>query len=114
MQDKETMKNEVYTPMQQVKDRFYNAKTQEEWNEIKEDYKAIVAKAKELMDCSFFDKWNEGNQQTITKIYSYKEKLFNKKTFVAQPKQSYIFRENEGEAFVRLCNALADFLEKKR
>ena len=39
MENKETMQTEVYDKVKDVKNRFYNAKTQDEWNQIKEDYK---------------------------------------------------------------------------
>ena len=110
MSDKETMQTEVYDKVKDVKNRFYNSKTQDEWNKIKEDYKVVMAKAKELMTPEFYENYNKGVQDAIAKIYSYKEKQFNKKQFVAQPKQSYIFREDEGQAFIGLCNALTNYL----
>lgn len=114
MENKETMQTEVYDKVKDIKNRFYNAKTQEEWNTIKEDYKVVMAKARELMTPEFYEKYNKGVQDAIAKIYSYKEKQFNKKQFVPQPKQSYIFREGaESEAFIRLCNTISQFLEQK-
>lgn len=113
MSDKETMQNEVYNKVKDLKNRFYNAKTQDEWNQIKEDFKVVMAKAKELMTPDFYEKYNKGTLDAITKIYTYKEKQFNKAKFVAQPKQSYIFREDEGQAFIKLCETFSQFLEQK-
>lgn len=113
MENKETMQTEVYDKVKDVKNRFYNSKTQDEWNQIKEDYKVVMAKAKELMTPEFYEKYNKGVQDSIAKIYSYKERQFNKKQFVPQPKQSYIFREDEGQAFIKLCETFSQFLQTK-
>lgn len=103
----------VYDRVKNLKQRFYETKTQEEWDECKKELVTVLDEAKELMTPDFFPKYRQGIVDSIAKIYSYKEKQFNKKQFVPQPKQSYIFREDEGQSFSRLCNALADFLEKK-
>lgn len=116
MQDKETLQKEIYTPAKELKDKFYNAKTIDEWHQCKEELKTLLEKISEpLMTTDFATSYKKNLVDAIAKMWKYKEpyfnKLENKKQF--QPKQSFIFRENEGEAFTRLCNALADYLEKK-
>jgi signal recognition particle GTPase len=116
MQDKETLQKEIYTPAKELKDKFYNAKTIEEWHQCKEELKTLLEKISEpLMTSDFATSYKKNLVDAIAKMWKYKEpyfnKLENKKQF--QPKQSYILRENEGLAFTRLCNALADYLEKK-
>ena len=104
MENKETMQTEVYDKVKDVKNRFYNAKTQDEWNQIKEDYKVVMAKAKELMTPEFYEKYNKGVQDSIAKIYGYKEKQFNKKQF--QPKVTYLLQPE-------LAQALTEYLKIK-
>lgn len=69
---------------------------------------------------TFKEYWNElefanaeQKQRLLDQIKDLKEKkeaYFNKSRNFA-PKSSYIFRENEGLAFERLCNALAGYLQ---
>lgn len=113
MSNKETLQNEVYTPLKELKDKFYNAKTQDEWDNYKKELTVLFDRAKELMTPEFFEKYRQGTIDVIAKMYTFKEKYFNKPKFTPQPKQSYIFREDEGKSFIRLCNALADFFNAK-
>lgn len=100
MENKETMQTEVYDKVKDVKNRFYNSKTQDEWNQIKEDYKVVMAKAKELMTPEFYEKYNKGVQDSIAKIYSYKEKQFNKAK-VFSPKVTYLLQDDLAEALTK-------------
>lgn len=113
MENKEKMQNEVYTPMKELKERFYASKTQDEWDGCKKELTALLDKAKEMMTEDFYPKYKQGVIDSISKMYTFKEKYFSKKQYVAQPKQSFIFREDEGKSFARLCNALAEYIEKK-
>lgn len=99
--------------MKELKEKFYNTKTQSEWDECKKELTALLDKAKEMMTEDFYPKYKQGVIDSILKMYTFKEKYFAKKQYVAQPKQSFILREDEGRAFVRLANALADYIEKK-
>jgi bisphosphoglycerate-independent phosphoglycerate mutase (AlkP superfamily) len=105
MSDKETMQTEVYDKVKDIKNRFYNAKTQDEWNQIKEDYKVVMAKAKELMTPEFYEKYNKGVQDAIAKIYGYKEKQFNKAK-VFTPKVTYLLQDD-------LAKALTEYIKLK-
>jgi hypothetical protein len=100
MCDKETMQTEVYDKVKDVKNRFYNAKTQDEWNQIKEEYKIVMAKAKELMTPEFYEKYNKGVQDAIAKIYGYKEKQFNKAK-VFTPKVTYLLQDDLAQALTK-------------
>lgn len=113
MSDKETMQNEVYTPLKELKDKFYNAKTQDEWDNYKKELTTLLDRAKELMTPEFFEKYRQGTIDVIAKMYTFKEKQFNKPKYTPQPKQSYIFREDEGQAFIKLCETFSQFLEQK-
>lgn len=110
----EEINTKVYQPIKELKQKMYECKTQDSWDEYKGQLLELFKVAESMMDKNFYEKYRQGIVDSIAKIYTYKEKQFNKKQFVPQPKQSYIFREGaESEAFVRLCNALADYLEKK-
>lgn len=107
------VKTQIYEPIKQLKQRFYECQSNDDWQKLKEELKSLLALAKENMDAKFYEQYSQGIINSITKIYSYKEKQFNKPQYKAQPKQSYIFRPEEGEAFIKLANALADFLTIK-
>lgn len=118
MSDKETLEKEIYTPCKELKDKFYNAKNIDEWNACKEELKPLLAKIDEpLMTSDFATSYKKNLVDAIAKMWKYKEPYFNKQAnkakFVAQPKQSYIFREDEGQAFIKLCNAFSQFLNAK-
>ena len=118
MQDKETLQKEIYTPAKELKDKFYNAKTIDEWHQCKEELKTLLEKISEpLMTSDFATSYKKNLVDAIAKMWKYKEpyfnKLENKKQFIAQPKQSYIFREDEGQAFIKLCETFSQFLQTK-
>lgn len=112
--DKDKNAKEVYEPMKELKNKFYATKTQEEWDACKEELKVIYDKASKLMDKAFYEQYKDGVNASILKMYECKKKYFeqgNRKQFPV--KNSFIFREDEGRAFSRLCNAIADYFEKK-
>lgn len=118
MQDKETLQKEIYTPAKELKDKFYNAKTIEEWHQCKEELKTLLEKISEpLMTSDFATSYKKNLVDAIAKMWKYKEPYLNKQAnkakFVAQPKQSYIFREDEGQAFIKLCETFSQFLQQK-
>ena len=112
---KSQLEETVYKPIGALKQKFYECQSNDEWQNLKAELKALLSTAKESMDATFYEKYSQGVINTITKIYGYKQKQFNKadKKFQPQPKQSYIFREAEGEAFIKLANALTEFLTIK-
>lgn len=114
MENKEEINVKVYQPIKELKQKMYECKTQDNWDEYKGQLLELFKVAESMMNKSFYDKYRQGIVDSITKIYGYKEKQFNKKQFVPQPKQNYIFREGaESEAFVKLCNTISQFLEIK-
>lgn len=108
---------EVYAKIKEIKDRFYNSKSQSEWDETKKELVEELSIAEKLMSPDFYPKYKQGVVDSVSKMYSYKQKWFEQQEQGQKKqwpvKQSYILRENEGLAFTRLCNALADYLEKK-
>lgn len=109
MQDKETLEKEIYTPSKELKDRFYAAKTMEEWNACKEDLKVLLAKIDEpLMTTDFAIKYKKSLVDSIAKMWKYKEPYFNKqqnkKQF--QPKVTYLLQDE-------LAQALTEYFKLK-
>lgn len=97
-----------WTEFNKLKDTGWKTKTQDEYAKWQAEVKEWYHK-QELTD---WDK--EQIKKQLEKINENKQAYFAKHKFVPQPKQSFIFREGaESEAFVRLCNALTDYLEKK-
>lgn len=107
------LNEKVYEPMRQLKQKFYDSKTQDEWDGLKEELKSLLNTAKESMDTEFYEKYSKGVIDSIAKMRAFKERQFNKTKFTPQPKQSYIFRPEEGESFIKLANALAEFFTNK-
>ena len=113
MSDKEEINAKVYQPIKELKQKMYECKTQDNWDEYKGQLLELFKVAESMMDKSFYDKYKQGIVDSITKIYGYKEKQFNKKQFVPQPKQSYIFREDEGQKIIEFLDTLNKVLKKK-
>lgn len=105
---------QVYAPIRDLKQKFYECQSNDEWQELKKQLKALLATAKEAMDAKFYDQYSQGVINSITKIYGYKQKQFNKaekKQFT--PKSSYIFREAEGQKIIEFLDTLNKVLKKK-
>ena len=112
---KEQLYEQVYTPMKELKDRFYAAETPEIWEECKGELIELLTKAETVMDKDWYEKWKQSQFDSITKMHTYKVKYWErgkeKKTYPV--KSSYIFREEEGKAFIELCNAMSYYLNLK-
>ncbi len=113
MTNKDELNAKVYQPIKEVKQLMYECKTKEEWDRHKGQLVELLMVAKSMMDKDFYPKYKQGIVDSISKIYGFKEKQFNKKTFQSAPKQSFIFREEEGKAFIQLCETLSQFLRLK-
>lgn len=103
MQDKETLQKEIYTPAKELKDKFYNAKTIDEWHQCKEELKTLLEKISEpLMTTDFATSYKKNLVDAIAKMWKYKEPYFNKqqnkKQF--QPKVTYLLQPELAEALV--------------
>ena len=101
MQDKETLQKEIYTPAKELKDKFYNAKTIEDWNACKEELKTLLTKIDEpLMTTDFAISYKKNLVDSIAKMWKYKEPYFNKqqnkKQF--QPKVTYLLQPELAQA----------------
>lgn len=114
MKENDANLNALYERVRQVKQAFYESKNQNDWDKEKENLKIALKEAETLMSKEFYRKYKQGVVDSVSKMYKYKQNLFNqgqKKSF--SPKQNYIFRENEGEAFIKLCEALTEFLGRR-
>ena len=104
---------QVYAPIRDLKQKFYECQSNDEWQELKKQLKVLLSTAKESMDEKFYDQYSQGVINSITKIYGYNQKQFNKAEKKFTTKSSYILRPEEGEAFIKLANALTEFLSIK-
>ena len=112
MSDKETLTLEVYQPIAELKQKFYECKSQADWDSLKVELKGLLAKAEKMMDGNFYtEKYKPGVVQSIEKIYGFKQKQFSKKQFVPPVKVSYIFQENLADALTRYIELQTKLLE---
>ena len=105
--DKDKNAKEVYEPMKELKNKFYQTKTQEEWDACKEELKAIYDKASKLMDKTFYEQYRDGVNASILKMYEFKKKYFEqggKKQY--QPKVTYLLQDE-------LAQALTEYIKLK-
>ena len=104
----------VYKPIGALKQKFYECQSNDEWQNLKAELKALLSTAKESMDATFYEKYSQGVINTITKIYSYKQSFFKKQEKKQyQPKVNYIFREAEGLKIIEFLDTLNKVLKKK-
>lgn len=104
MSSKETLEKEIYTPAKELKDKFYNAKTIEDWNACKEELKTLLPKIDEpLMTTDFATSYKKNLVDSIAKMWKYKEPYFNKqqnkKQF--QPKVTYLLQDDLAAALTK-------------
>lgn len=95
----------------------FNDLKNEGWkSNTQDEYTNWQTKVKDWYSKQQLTDWDKDQiKQQLEKINNAKQEFFNKqknkKQF--QPKQSYIFREDEGKSFIRLCNALAEYFNAK-
>ena len=93
-----------------ILDEMYKAKTQDEWES---EMKKLIPLKADAQKNGWTD-WLEAVQKRVDKQRQFKqpywEKMKNRPVF--QAKQSYIFREDEGKAFISLCEAIVKHLDK--
>lgn len=90
------------------KAKAFKTKTEQEYKQWQEDFRAWYGQ----------NEWNDWEKNLIkeqlTKLNEQKEAYFSKlKQHPTIVRNNFIFREEEGQAFTRLCNALADALERQ-
>lgn len=95
--------------------KIYNTKKAEGWKtNTKEDFEKWLTEFREWFQCQIFRNGEEKEQfaQQIKDLKEKKEAYFSKQG--NRPVVNhYILRENEGLAFINLCNALAEYLNNK-
>ena len=105
MSDKDEINAKVYQPIKELKQKMYECKTQDSWDEYKGQLLELFKVAESMMDKSFYDKYRQGIVDSIAKIYSYKQKQFNKAK-VFTPKVTYLLQDD-------LAQALTKFIQLK-
>lgn len=114
MTNQEEINAKVYQPIKELKQKMYECKTQDSWDEYKGQLLELFKVAESMMDKNFYDKYRQGIVDSITKIYSYKESFFKKQEKKQyQPKVNYIFREAEGLKIIEFLDTLNKVLKKK-
>lgn len=93
---------------------MYNEKDESKYNEL---MKGLDSIGKEL-PVDLYKEWRAYVKDRVNKQLEYKRKLWDKtkqgnsgKTWPT--KSSYILREDEGQAFIALANALTEYLKSK-
>ena len=93
----------VYDRVKNLKQRFYETKTQEEWDECKKELVTVLDEAKGLMTSDFFPKYKQGVVDSVAKMWTFKEKYFQqqgqKKQY--QPKVTYLLQPELAEALTK-------------
>lgn len=92
--------------LQELKDKAWQTKNQTEWDGVMQEIKQAV----------------EGDNYAATSLRNYCKQILPKKREWWQKtanrpsivKNNYIFREDEGKAFIRLCDAIAENLAGHR
>ena len=105
MSDKDEINAKVYQPIKELKQKMYECKTQDSWDEYKGQLLELFKVAESMMDKSFYDKYRQGIVDSIAKIYNYKQKQFNKAK-VFTPKVTYLLQDD-------LAQALTKFIQLK-
>lgn len=98
-----------YQKIQGLKDELFQSKTEEAFNEVLEKLGEAVNADPTLSD-TYKEKLRGYVKNLRTKKQEYWKKFANKPAYA--PKSSFIFREEEGKAFIGLCNALTAYLNR--
>jgi hypothetical protein len=104
----------IYEPINELKQRFYECPTNDEWQKLKGELKDLLAIAKDNMDAKFYQKYADGVIKSITKIYGYKQKQFNKadkKPFT--PKVTYLVQPELADALIKFLNVRTQVLQNQ-
>lgn len=101
------MKPETKDTTNTLLDELYKTRTKDEWDaqlqKIRDYAKNVCPEDKEY--------WVEWVKGRTDKMKSFKEKYWSKPQY--PKKESYIFREDEGKAFINLCNSISNYLKTK-
>lgn len=107
------LKSVVYGPMRELRQKFYESKNQEEWNELKIQLKSLFEVAQQNMDSEFYGKYHDGVVNSIQKIYTFKEKTWNKQPKQFQPKITYLLQDETSQKLTEFLDVLIKVLKKK-
>lgn len=87
----------IYDDVKTIKNGFYNAKNESEWQTLKSQLTTTLEEAKKVLTPDFYKQYREGVIASISKIYTYKQKQWeNKKQFT--PKKTYLLQDELAEA----------------
>lgn len=95
--------------------KIFNEEKKKGWAcNTREDFEKWLAEFREWFQCQIFRNGEEKEQfaQQIKDLKEKKEAYFSKQ-WNRPVVNHYILRENEGIAFINLCNALAEYLNNK-
>lgn len=94
-----------------VKFQEFNALKQEAWEtKTPEEFEKVLVKLREwFKQQELNDEQRTNMTKQITDMKTKKEAWFARRKSY-QTKSTYIFREDEGRAFINLCDALSDYL----
>lgn len=101
---REQLTEQVYQPIKDLKEAFYNSKTPEEWEQLKDHLVELLAKAEDVMDKDFYPKYKEGVVASIKKMYDSKVKYWEKqKQGKPQftPKKTYLLQDDLAAALTK-------------
>lgn len=113
MVEKQVLQEKVYEPIKNLKNKFYQTKTQEEWDNCKVELKELLELAKPMMDSEFYEKYKKGVVDSIAKTYTYKEKYFKKSKFTPQPKVTYLLQDELAQALTEYVKVLTKIKQKE-
>lgn len=110
---KDDLQVKIYTPIQQLKDAFYQAKSEQEWNDLKEQLVEILAYAEDVMDAEFYAKYKEGVVNSIKKMYEFKVKYWKKNSEkkAYTPKKTYLLQDDLAAALTKYIELQTKLLE---
>lgn len=109
--DRETLQEVIYSPIKDLKQKFYECSCPECWDELKVELKDLFEKAKGMMDEKFYETYRSGVVKSIEKIYGYKKKQWEKKQFVPPVKVSYIFQDDLAAALTKYIELQTKMME---
>lgn len=111
MCNKEQLEECVYSKVREIKQKFYDCKSLDDWQSIKEELVGVLGVAETMMDSTFYAKYKEGVIASVKKMYDAKQTWFSKqkngtggekKTY--QPKVTYLLQDE-------LATALTKYIE---
>lgn len=86
-----------YDDIKKLKDSFYNCNEQSQWDELKTQLTTTLEEGKKVLTPDFYKQYRDGVVQSIAKIYTYKQKMWEKKKQFT-PKKTYLLQDELAEA----------------